>query len=190
MSYILMNQDVAKLTNLIPDERKCINDLYSSLKVDLCVYVRDQLAGSRILNVLEPVLDSIITRKLVKSLFMPMVYGKTVRSMGEDLEGVLKSLLSRKECSTVATVCYQFWCHKYPDIANTLNLLNCVGWLCSTLDKPVQFSVPFFTTTQDYMRFEDSFVWIHVKKKGQRKATRHKITLSLPTEKRDKLKSI
>lgn len=131
------------------------------------------------------IIESRLTRKLVKRLFMPFIYGKTVITMAGDLREVYGSLLSSKDDYHIAQLCYLFWKEKYPDIANLMKLINLIGWFCSVLDKAVVYSIPYFTTVQDYMRSNEADIWVYdrVCKK------RRRVTLRVPTSDRDKRKT-
>lgn len=65
-------------------------------------------------------------------------------------------------------------------------LLNRIGWVCSKLDKPVFFSIPYFTTVQDYMRSESAYIWLYDRANNQRR----RVTLRVPSEDRDSRKTL
>lgn len=55
----------------------------------------------------EKVIDHIkegITRKLIKSLFMPLIYGKSLLSMANDIYNHYGTLLTHKESRTLANL--------------------------------------------------------------------------------------
>lgn len=92
---------------------------------------------------------------------MPLIYGKTIRTMSHDICEVCGSLLSYQDSDQMGKLCLEFWKNKYPDIVNLMNLINLIGWFCSVLDKPVHYSIPFFTTVQDYMRSDTAKIWVY-----------------------------
>jgi DNA-directed RNA polymerase len=180
MSYLLMNEEMARQTNLIPSPDQEIQDMYECLKHDLLKYLREVIDRSKI-----SIIESRLTRKVVKQLFMPLIYGKTVLAMGDDISEVYGSLLRKKEFYSLAKSCYAFWVLKYPDILNLMRFINLIGWFCSEIDLPVLYGIPYFTTVQDYMRSNKEEVWVYdrVSKK------RRRVTLRVPTLDRDKRKS-
>lgn len=180
MSYLLLNQKMSRQTNLIPSTDGQIQDVYSCLHEELLEFLVERLDPNE-----NAIIGSLLTRTLVKKLFMPLVYGKTVISMAKDIRDVSGSLLSFKDCYRIGVLCHEFWSEKYPDIANFIKLISLIGWFCSVLDRPVVYSIPYFTTVQDYMRSEGSNIWIYdrVSKK------RRRVTLRVPTSDRDRRKT-
>jgi DNA-directed RNA polymerase len=131
------------------------------------------------------IIESKLDRKLIKSLFMPMVYGKTTISMGNDIRQQYGDLLSSKDSSNLAKLCANFWSHKYPDIVNFMELISLISRLCSEMDRAVVYSTPYLTTKQDYMSFvkEEIMVYERTTKK------RRRVTLKVPTMNRDRRKT-
>lgn len=180
MSYLLLNHKMSRQTNLIPSPDGQIQDVYFCLHEELKEFLVRRLDPTKY-----AIIGSLLTRKLVKKLFMPLVYGKTVISMAKDIRDVSGSLLSYKDCYGIGVLCHEFWSNKYPDIANFIKLISLIGWFCSVLDKPVLYSIPYFTTVQDYMCSEGANIWIYdrVSKK------RRRVTLRVPTSDRDRRKT-
>lgn len=180
MSYMLLNKEMGIRTNLLPSPEGQIQDFYMFLKDELQVFLHSRLDTNKY-----AILESRLTRKLVKVLFMPLIYGKTVITMASDIREVYGSLLSFKDAFYIAQLCHEFWKKKYPDIANFMKLINLIGGFCSVLDKPVLYSIPYFTTVQDYMRSKKADIWVYdrVCKK------RRRITLRVATSDRDKRKT-
>lgn len=91
MSYFLLNQEMARLTNLLPSQENVIQDIYQALLSELreyllCEYKKMDEQEKSNLNVqVFNIINAKLNRKLVKSIFMPMLYGKTVTSIGNDL---------------------------------------------------------------------------------------------------------
>ncbi|YP_005090363.1 DNA-dependent RNA polymerase (mitochondrion) [Phoenix dactylifera] len=180
MSYLLLNQEMGRRTNLLPSSDGQIQDVYMCLQEELKKFLVTRLDANKYAVIL-----SMLTRKLVKGLFMPLIYGKTVSSMAKDIMDHYGSLLSHKDSYGLAVLCYEFLSLKYPDIVNLLNLINLIGWFCSKLDKPVFYSIPYITTVQDYMRSKATDIWLYdrVSKK------RRRVTLRVPTPDRDSRKT-
>jgi hypothetical protein len=182
MSYLLLNVEIGRRTNLLPSEDGQIEDVYQRLKDELLTFLVKRMNPSKY-----TIVQSILTRKVVKGMFMPVLYGKTVFSMGQDIKRSPNgTLLSNKDCYGLASLSYSFWCMKYPEIVNLMKLLNLIGWVCSKLNKPVLYSTSYITTVQDYMCSEaaDILLYDRITKK------RRKVTLRVPTNIRDTRKTM
>ena len=105
--------------------------------------------------------------------------------MASDIHECYGSLLNFKDYYPITKLFHEFWRNKYPDIANLMKLINLIGWFYSALDQPVQYSILYFTTVQDYMCNNQAYIWVYdrVCKK------RHRITLLVPMSDRDKRKA-
>lgn len=93
MSYLLLNEEMARRTNLIPHPDGKIQDVYTYLLQDLKEFVRHRINDKLKMEIMESKLD----RKLIKRLFMPLIYGKTLISMEMDIRLTYGQLLSRKD---------------------------------------------------------------------------------------------
>lgn len=154
LSYFLLNEDLARKTNLIPHPDGKIQDVYTyQLKEYLHHKITDvnmELNDEKKLEIIESKLD----RRLVKKLFMPMIYGKTLKSFVDDISKTYEGLLSQKDGGVLAKLCYKFWLFKYPDIDNFMKLITLVSWFCSAKDRAAVYGIPYyFTTIQDYRAF-------------------------------------
>ncbi|GLJ46000.1 hypothetical protein SUGI_0968820 [Cryptomeria japonica] len=180
MSYLLLNAEMGRRTNLIPSPEKVIQDLYLCLTDELLEFLHSRLDNNKY-----AIIESWLTRKLVKQLIMPLIYGKTVITMASDICEAYGSLLRSKDYYHIAKLCHELWINKYPNIANLMKLINLIGWFCSVLDRPVQYSIPYFTIVQDYMRSNKAYIWVYdrVCKK------RRRATIRVPTSVRDKRKT-
>ena len=180
MSYLLLNEKMGRLTNLIPSSNDQIKDVYLYLLDELKDFLVRRLGPNKY-----AIMEFLLTRKLIKRLFMPMVYGKTIMSMAKDIRETSGSLLSSKDSYSIGVLCYEFWSNKYPDITNFIKLISLIGWFCSVLNKPVLYSIPYLTTVQDYMCSERADIWLYdrVHKK------RRRVTLRVPTTARDRRKT-
>ena len=180
MAYLLQDTQIAFKTNLINgDTRK---DLYMILREDYIKYLRDG-------NHLAPRLEPFFTRKLIKNIFMPITYGKTVKAIADDLYEVLCNQISYKSCMRLGKESFNYWCIRYRELHNLLKLFGGVGFLCSSLGRSVKLSTPLFYSYQDYRKFEKQSVWIYSNHKGKEKRTRHKISFNVLTTKRNVMKS-
>lgn len=180
MSYFLLDEELAKRTNLIPSGDGQIRDVY--------IYILDELKKF-LSKELDPPLSTIVSenlnRKIVKSIFMPIIYGKTLMSSAEELKVVLSKFLSYKECYKVASVCYKFWKIQFSHMASLIELVRTIGWFSSARNSPVYYSIPFFNTVQDYKVKEPIKILVYdpIRKK------RSQVTLRVSTSKRDRRKT-
>ncbi|XP_051115576.1 probable DNA-directed RNA polymerase [Andrographis paniculata] len=173
MSYFLLNYEMARSTNLLSSNDNKIKDLYTLMLEEIKSFLREKIDDKNILNIILIAMN----RKLVKQLFMPMVYGKTLKSMEQDISEHYGAYLSRRDSSSLARLVKEFFIYKYPDIDNFLKLIATVGWLCSTMGRAVVYSTPFFSTKQDYMSFDKEKITV-TDRKTRKKRT---ITVNIPT---------
>ncbi|XP_020594099.1 uncharacterized protein LOC110034152 [Phalaenopsis equestris] len=182
MSYFLMDEILAKRTNLIPSEDGEIKDLYSFLLEELIEFMKAELDNKSLSNTV----CQILTRKIVKNLFMPIIYGKTLMSTTMDLKDNLSHYITYKDCCVVAKACFQFWNQRYPGMNCLIRLIRHIGWIASAGDRPVFYKVPYFTTVQDSMKMEATKIWVydrlHKKKRG--------VTLRIATSQRNRKKTV
>ena len=85
MSSLLLNTELAMQTNLIPSPVEAgiwmkIQDLYMCLKDELLEFLYSQFGTNKY-----GIIQSRLTRKLIKRLFIPLIYGKTIMTMGSDI---------------------------------------------------------------------------------------------------------
>lgn len=81
LSYFLLDAPLASRTNLIPSLDGKIQDVYSYILEDLKVFMIAEMENKN----LSTIVCNQLTRKLVKGIFMPMIYGKTLMSTARDL---------------------------------------------------------------------------------------------------------
>jgi len=93
MSYFLLHEEMARKTNLIPHPDGKIQDVYQYLLKEFQSFLHHQILEKSKMEIIESKLD----RKLIKRLFMPLIYGKTVISMNEDIRDKYEDLLSQKD---------------------------------------------------------------------------------------------
>lgn len=180
MSYLLLDDVMGKYTNLVPSKGDKIEDIYTNLLEKLKIYVRNKVDEDKYHIILAK-----LDRSLVKSLFMPLIYGKSVMSMKDDIKLKYDALLDTKESYKLARLFYTFWEESFPDVNNLMRLINLLSWLCSSINRPLLYGMPTFTTIQDYKsKMKESFyVYNHASKK------RHKVSLIVPTRERDRRKT-
>ncbi|XP_050217571.1 probable DNA-directed RNA polymerase [Mercurialis annua] len=93
MSYFLLDETLAKRTNLIPSGE--ILDIFNLILDELKEFMKAELEDS-----LSQIVCDLLNRKIVKGLFMPMIYGKTLMSTACDLRADLSHFLTNKDCFT------------------------------------------------------------------------------------------
>lgn len=180
MSYILLDETMAKRTNLILSSDKKIQDVYSFILEELKEFMKAELGGN-----LLTIICNLLTCKVVKGIFMPIIYGKTLMSTASDLKDHHSHFITYKECFDVASVCFKFWRTKYQGMECLIRLIRHRGWIASARDRPVFYRVPYFTTVQDYMIMEPINKWFYdrLHKKWRR------VTLRVFSSKRDRRKT-
>ncbi|XP_059645785.1 probable DNA-directed RNA polymerase [Cornus florida] len=178
MSYLLLNKELGIRTNILPSPDGKIQDIYASLKDELLVFLKPQLNRNQY-----GFIESKLTRKIVKLLYMPLIYGKTLTTMASDIKQFYE--LTNIESYHIAKLCKEFWYEKYPDIVNLMKLLNLIGWWCSVSNLPVLYSTPILTTVQDYRKSSTAEIWVYnrITKK------RNRVSLTVPTVDRDSRKT-
>lgn len=131
MSYFLLDETLAKRTNLIPSPDGKIQDVYEFILAELKEFMNAELEDN-----LSELVCGLLTRKLVKGIFMPIIYGKTLMSTVSDLKAQLSHFLTHKECFDVASVCFKFWRTKYQGMECLIRLIRHIGWIASFRDRP------------------------------------------------------
>ena len=116
---------------------------------------------------------------------MPMIYGKTMNSTISDLKVALENYILFKESGILASLIYKFWREKYPKPQIIMNLIPLLAKFVSFNDRPVYYSTPYFTTSQDYRKLSKNSVYYYDKKAKKRRS----VTLTFSTDKRDKRKT-
>ena len=81
MSYLNINEEMARRTNLIPHPDGKIQDVYMYLLHDFKEFLHHRINDKLQMEIIESKLD----RKLIKSLFILLIYGKTLISMEKDI---------------------------------------------------------------------------------------------------------
>lgn len=182
MSYFLLDDTLAKRTNLIPSSDGKIQDIYSFLLEELKEFLKEEIDNKSLSNTVFHVL----TRKTVKNIFMSIIYGKTIMSTTMDLKENLSHYITCTDCCDVAKACFMFWKQRYPCMECLIRLIHHIGWIVSAWDRPVFYRVPYFTTVQDYMKMEATKIWVydrlHKKKRG--------VILRIATSKRNQTKIV
>lgn len=181
MSYLLLDETMARKTNLIPSPEGEIEDIYTSILHELNSYIGKKIEDSALSSTLIEVLD----RKIVKSIFMPIIYGKTVMSTAYDIKGSLSRYLTHKECFMVANLCFEFWKDRFHNMDCLIRLVRSIGWIASSSGRSVQYEVANFRTIQDYVKMEAINIWIYDRLHKKRR----QVTLRVASDTRDRRKT-
>lgn len=176
MSDFLLDKRMAERTNLFPDGQ----DVYS--------FFLDELIMKE--NVNDPHLTktvcNLLTRQIVKGIYMPIIYGQTLMSTANDLEDMFSHYITRKESFQLAKVFFEFWKTKYSGMECLIKLIRHIGWVVSARGSPVFYRASFcYTTVQDYMVSEPARISVYDKNSRKRRW----ITLRINTSKRDRRKT-
>lgn len=146
MAYFLLDEEMAVKTNLFKTNG-LIHDVYDYIKSNFIIYLKKSLLNEN--APLCNILDRIITRSIVKKIFMPMIYGKTLNSTSKDLITSLSQDVLATECVKLSTLCFKFWKDHFSGLESFIELLRLVGRICASLERPVLYSTPYFHTSQD-----------------------------------------
>lgn len=185
MAYLLLNEPMAKRTNLITDPEKpdSIADVYSVIMDDLKSFLnKEDLPDS-----VKELYNEYIDRKLVKSIFMPIIYGKTEMSTAGNIKAALKPYFypAYKESAVLASLCFKFWREYYKEMDHLIRLIRLIGWFASTCDSHVVYDTQFFSTCQDFLVKDSHIIWVYDKIRKKKRM----VTLRLSSDKRDRKKT-
>ncbi|KAH9304471.1 hypothetical protein KI387_008875, partial [Taxus chinensis] len=147
MSYLLLNTEMGRGTNLISSPERDIQDLYKCLKDELLEFLLSRLDSKY------AIIESRLTRNLAKHLFMPLIYGKTVITMASDIREAYGPLLRPKDYYHIAKIFHEFWINKYLDIANLMKLINLIALAILLLLMKYTYNTEF-----EYGKFTISYV--------------------------------
>lgn len=181
MSYFMLDNTMAMRTNLIPSVDDSIQDVYTFFLKELKEFMIAELENKN----LATIVCKLLTRKLVKGIFMPLIYGKTLMSTAYDLRDNLSHYITPKESFQVASVCFKFWKIKYKGMECLIQLIRNIGWVAAARDCPVFYKTPYYTTVQDYMKMEA----INISVYDQYHKKRRRVTLRVSSSKRDRRKT-
>ncbi|KAL4553846.1 hypothetical protein LXL04_040224 [Taraxacum kok-saghyz] len=181
MSYFLLDEWMARKTNLIQSSNGEIEDIYLSILSELQSYILKKVED----RTLSSALVQVLNRKIVKSIFMPIIYGKTVMTTALDIRENLSRFLTTKECFVVAKLCFEFWRERFHNMECLIRLIRSIGWLTSSSGRPVRYEVENFQTIQDYMKMDAINIWVYEKLHKKRR----QVTLRVASDKRDSRKT-
>jgi DNA-directed RNA polymerase len=192
MSFLLLDRTMAINTNLISvNGVDKIFDIYTTMQENLIKYVdsfpEEYIDGDKmeVSPELKRVVREHFDRKLVKSIFMPLIYGKTLNSTANDLRNALPKWLTKNDSFTLAELCFDFWRENYSNMNCLINLIKNIGWLVSFRGDHVIYHNNLFRTIQKYTKQESVNAWIFDKVNKKRR----QVTLRVSTDKNDRRKS-
>lgn len=181
MSYFLLDEGMARKTNLIQSPEGEIQDIYTSILHDLKSYIEEKVEE----RLLSSTICNLLDRKTVKSIFMPIIYGKTVMSTAHEIKGSFVRYLTHKECFMVAKLCFEFWKERFHNMECLIRLIRSIGWIASSSGRPVQYDVDTFTTIQDYVKMDATNIWVYDRLHKKRR----QVTLRVASDTRDSRKT-
>lgn len=102
------------------------------------------------LDLLAKLVETYFDRKIVKKIFMPIVYGKTQFAAAKDLAEKIGQSTSIHEIRDLTKVCFQYWGIAYAGMKNLMSLVACISWVAAAMQQPVILSNKYWVTHQDY----------------------------------------
>lgn len=185
MSYFLTDLDFAKKTNLLYDTNDTIHDVYEGFLEELLSYINSAEIPASIKKIM--LRNNFLDRKTVKSIYMPIIYGKTVHSTCTSLlKGKFKLDFDKPyKCFPFASVFYNFFKTRYSGMDCLISLIRSIGWLVSASDRSVKYGVHFFSTVQNYTQTNDVPIWVY----NRLSRKRHRVSMRITSDTRDRRKS-
>lgn len=182
VSFLNLDKILAIKTNRITPPDGKPEDLYSWIQDELKSFMdSDPELDKNLSRVVSMHMD----RKIVKSFFMPMIYGKTLMSAVNDLRDVFSQYITRSECYKVGRSFYRFFKSKFSATNSLIRLIRLIGWFTSSRERPNTYGVGYVTTVQNYLKKVPCHIWVYdpVKKKRKR------VTLRVESNKPDTRKT-
>ncbi|KAG6467763.1 hypothetical protein ZIOFF_074267 (mitochondrion) [Zingiber officinale] len=146
----------ASAYQLIPSASGEIKDISSFMLEELQEYMKEHHPSD-----LTTVVSKNLTRKIVKGILMPVIYGKTQKSTADDLKVLFSQYLAWQDHVKLAKISFAFWKHQSAFLGALIGLIRNIGNFVFAKGRPVVYRIPFFTTVQDYMRVEPAKIWIY-----------------------------
>jgi len=197
ISYFLLDLKMARDTNLFVDDdpHDQIHDIYQTIDSRLKEYIphysppKDKTHDKEVIT---NIVNTLFDRKIVKKIFMPIVYGKTQFSAAKELAEQIGRYTSMANIYDLTRVCFKYWEKDFAGMKNLMKLVASISWVAAAIQQPVVLSNKYWVTHQDYFVKKAVRVTLRYKSKtteGKAKAARAAVTLRLPTEKRNTRKS-
>ena len=169
MSYFMLDTKMGEKTNLISSPTGNREDIYTCFKKELLSYLAMEYKKSGNEDIYNSI-KGVFSRKFVKKIFMPMIYGKTTMSTCEDIRNDVKQFISGSACMKLTNYCFEFWKCKYSHMYGFINLIKTIGWMNSMCEQPVCYRTPnvsshgskiCFYTLQDYRIMDSYHIWVY-----------------------------
>ena len=212
ISYFLIDLKMARETNLFVDDHThdYIHDIYQSIETSLKDFipkykpkaddkskekedkkskVKEEEKSFDQKKILE-LISTLFDRKIVKKIFMPIVYGKTQFSAAKELREQIGRYTSNTDISDITKVCFQYWETEFVGMKNLMRLVASISWVAAANQQSVILSNKYWETRQDYFVNQPVRVTLRYKPNIPRaKSKRAAVTLRVPTGKRNTRKS-
>lgn len=133
MSYFLLDVKIGISTNLISNREGKRKDIYTTFLEELLDFFDNEFT--------EPLLSivkDLFTREVVKGIYMPLIYGKTLYSVYNDLKTLFNNKLTDKECLQITKACFKFWSNKYKGMECLIQLIRTIGWVVASRNSPIR----------------------------------------------------
>ncbi|KAI5658856.1 hypothetical protein M9H77_27649 [Catharanthus roseus] len=113
LSYFLLDETLAFRMNLIPAPNGEIEDIYTYFLMEFMQYFKEEGKKGLLSNDLVKSVCSLLNRKIMKSFFTPIVYGKTMKAYVDDLYNAFSHYLTKGDCFKISKACFTFCGIKY-----------------------------------------------------------------------------
>lgn len=188
ISYFLIKLDMAVYTNLIKENPDSgIQDIYTIIQSDLLLFLYNKHGkNTSLFNTVYKYFD----RSIVKKIFMPIVYGKTIFSTSNDIKDKIGNILLPAEVREITSICFEYWGKAFSAMKTLMSLVSSVSWVASGNEEPVKYSTKYWVTQQDYFDYKPVRITLSYKTLDPKpKTKRALVTLRIPTTTRNTRKS-
>lgn len=181
LSYFFLDPLMAKNTNLIRTFCEetgipVIMDIYESMHKELISFASSKPSLSEDTHVsdydyLIEQLSMTFDRKIIKSIYMPIIYGKTQNSTLRELSAKMSHKWDAELISNIVKVCFTFWDVKYKSVNNLMKLIQKISWITTKLGFNVIYGNNFYKTIQNYCKSVDETLTVYYDKSRKKKST-------------------
>jgi hypothetical protein len=123
----------------------------------------------------------------MKTLFMPIIYGKTPFSSEKDLKAKLKGYWSAAVIDELVKVSFAFWTRKCNKIDNLMGLVQAVSSITTQLGYNIVYGNNSYKTIQNYCEKKDEVITVYYNRTIKK---RSRVTIKVKTNIRDVNKSM
>jgi DNA-directed RNA polymerase len=198
-SYFLVDLKMARETNLFVDNHQedQIRDIYKYMDVRIKDFINKQVykpqppAEKNVdMGLIRIMVNDTFGRPVVKTLFMPMVYGKSKYSIYNDIFALLGGETTRANVKKIMNLCFDYWAYDFYGLNKLMLLVASTCWVASAIQQPVILSNKYWLTYQDYFVKDKVRVTLRYKPNTPRaKTKRAVVTLRLDTNIRNTRKT-